>query len=76
MKRIEVLTNFKDEGQFYKGEVRVVTPEKAGYYCGLGWAKDVSDGDQVATGTPDLSPKKLEVESARHASKTAIVGGK
>ena len=62
MKRIEMLTAVKDpDGLFLKGEIRLVTPERAGYFCGLGWAKDL--GGELATGTPDTSPVTLEVHN-------------
>lgn len=64
MKKVTVLIDFSDDGQrFYKGEVRVVTPEKAGYYCGVGWA---SDGE--STTAADLFSKTLQVQSAKHRS--------
>lgn len=63
MTRIEVIQTFKHGGQtFHAGEVRLVSPEDAGYFCGLGWAK--SDG--LATGSPDTSPKTLEVQNGKH----------
>lgn len=73
MKRIEMLTDVKDpSGLFRKGEIRVVEPEQAGYFCGLGWAKDL--GGELATGTPDTSPKTLEVQNGKHASKVSTPG--
>jgi hypothetical protein len=60
MKRIEILQTFKHGGQtFHAGEVRLVSPEDAGYFCGLGWAK----AEGIATGTPDTSEKTLEVQN-------------
>lgn len=73
MKRIEMLTDVRDAGlQYFKGEIRIVTPEKAGYFCGLGWARDLA-GD-VQTGTPDTSEKTLEVQSVRHVIAASTVG--
>lgn len=61
MKRIEVLQTFKHGGQiFHAGEVRLVTPEDAGYFCGLGWAK----AEGLATGTVDTSEKTLNVHNS------------
>jgi len=62
MKRIEMLTTVKEpDGTFLKGEIRLVTPERAGYFCGLGWAKDL--GGELATATPDTSPVTLDVQN-------------
>jgi hypothetical protein len=66
MARIEILTDIKDDGGYYKGEIRVVTREKAGYLCGLGWAKALDE--DIKTGTPDTSPKKLAVTDGKHAT--------
>lgn len=63
MKRIEILTDVKDDGGYFKGEIRMVTPEKAGYLCGLGWARDVSG--EIATGIADTTPKTLEVQDLK-----------
>lgn len=76
MKLIEIIRNFKDDGQqFFKGEARMVTPEKAGYYCGNGWAKDADKENPIPTGERDLTPKKLEVHSAIHRSAASHSGG-
>jgi hypothetical protein len=72
MKRIEILTDVKDDGGYYKGEVRMVTPEKAGYLCGVGWARDVSG--EIPTLQPDLTEKTLSVQSAQHLTKPTKVG--
>jgi hypothetical protein len=73
MKRIEILTDVKDAGErYYKGEQRMVTPEKAGYFCGLGWARDVSG--EIETGAPDTSEKQLDVHSVRHVIASTKVG--
>ena len=73
MKKIEVLTRFKHAGQtFYAGELRFVTPEEAGYFCGLGWAK----ADGIRSGTPDTSPKTLEVHNSTLGVKSPTVGVK
>lgn len=62
MKRIEMLTDVKDpDGLFLKGEIRLVSPERAGYFCGLGWAKDVAG--EIPTTAPDTSPVTLEVHN-------------
>lgn len=74
MKRIEMLTDVRDDGGYIKGEIRIVTPEKAGYFCGLGWARDLSN--EIATGKQDLSDKKLDVQSVQNASKTSKIGVK
>lgn len=51
MKKIIVLQDFQDAGQqFYAGETRIVTIEKSGYYCGLGWA---NDGETAAIAQPE-----------------------
>lgn len=74
MKRIEMLTDVKDDGGYIKGEVRLVTAEKAGYFCGLGWARDLTG--ELATAAPDISEKKLEVQGSKHAAKAAKAGVK
>jgi hypothetical protein len=72
MKRIEILTDVKDDGGYYKGEIRHVTPEKAGYLCGVGWARDLSG--ELPTGTPDLTDKTLSVQNATHLNKPTKAG--
>ncbi len=73
MKRIEIVQTFKHGGQiFHAGEVRMVTPEDCGYFCGLGWAK----AEDVATGTPDTSPKTLEVHGSKIGQSAANIGVK
>jgi hypothetical protein len=73
MKKIEVIQRFKHGGQtFHPGEVRLVTPEDAGYFCGLGWAK----AEGIATGEPDTSPKTLEVHNSTNGVKSPKVGVK
>lgn len=73
MKVIHVLQLFKHGGQtYYAGEVRHVSPEDAGYFCGLGWAK--SDGHE--TGEPDLTPKTLEVQPGQHGHAATDLGVK
>ena len=72
MKRIEILTDVKDDGGYYKGEIRMVTPEKAGYLCGVGWARDLSG--ELPTGTPDLTEKTLAVQNAKHQHKPTKAG--
>ncbi len=58
MNRIEITQTFKHGGQtFHAGEIRFVSPEDAGYFCGLGWAKA---GD-VPTAAPNAAPVTLEV---------------
>jgi len=59
--RIEVTEpgGFQDDGtSFHFGDVVTVQPEKGGYYCSMGWAKDV-DG-QVATGARNTGPAMLQ----------------
>lgn len=70
MKRIEMLTDVKDPPGYVKGEIRVVSPETAGYFCGLGWARDVTG--EIKTGAPDTSDKTLNVQSVRHVTKTTL----
>lgn len=73
MNRIEMLTDVKDpSGLYRKGEIRVVEPEQAGYFCGLGWARDL--GGQLATADADTSPKTLEVQDGKHASNVSTPG--
>jgi len=75
MKRIEMLTDVKDVGQrYYKGELRMVTPEKAGYFCGLGWARDIEG--ELPTGSPDTSEKTLGVQNGGHATAAPNAGVK
>lgn len=66
MTRIEILTDVKDDGGYHKGEIRLVTPEKAGYLCGLGWARALEE--DIPTGTPDTAPKELKVQGAVHTT--------
>ena len=73
MKRIQMLNDVKDtDGVYLKGEVRLVTPEKCGYFCGVGWAKDLTG--EVPTAELDTSPKELVVSSAKNGTKAAKVG--
>lgn len=73
MNRIEVLQTFRHNGQtFYAGEIRVVTAEEAGYFCGLGWAK----AGGHATGTPDTSPKTLDVHKSNIGQAATNLGVK
>lgn len=73
MVRIEIVQRFKHGGQtFYAGEVRQVSREDAGYFCGLGWAK----AEGVATGEPDTSPKVLDVHNAKIGHSASDLGVK
>ena len=75
MKFIKPLSKFSHAGKdYYPGERRAVTPEDAGYFCGLGWAQDDSDGEKLATGELDHTPKTLEVQSVRHRSAATTPG--
>jgi hypothetical protein len=61
-KQIEVLELFRDGGELYRaGEVRVVSEVDAAYYCGAGWARDVS-GD-IPTGARDTQGVRLDVRT-------------
>ncbi len=64
MKRIEMLTDVKDAPGYLKGEIRHVTPAVAGYFCGLGWAKDL--GGEIPTAVTDTTEKTLEVQAGQH----------
>jgi hypothetical protein len=75
MVRIEILMDFKDDGPYYKDEIRRVTREKAGYFCGLGWARALDDAE-IKTGTPDTTPKKLTVPDGKHTTKPSNPGVK
>lgn len=73
MKRIEVLQTFKHGGQtFHAGEIRMVSPEDAGYFCGLGWAK----AEGLATGVADTSEKTLDVHKSYIGQKATNLGEK
>jgi hypothetical protein len=74
MVRIEMLTDVKDPPGYLKGEVRMVSPETAGYLCGLGWARAL-DG-KLQTGKPDLSPKRLTLADGTHSHKPSNPGVK
>lgn len=63
-KRIEMLTDVKDAPGYFKGEIRHVSPETAGYFCGLGWARDVTG--EISTGEPDRTEKTLSVDAGKH----------
>lgn len=61
MKRIDVLQTFRHAGQtYYAGEVRLVEDGDAGHFCGAGWARAAG----IESGTPDTSPKSLDVQSS------------
>jgi hypothetical protein len=73
MKRIEVIQTFKHDSQtFHAGEIRVVTPEAAGYFCGLGWAK----ADGLTTGAADTSEKTLDVQKSYIGQSASTLGVK
>ena len=73
MKRIEMLADVRDgHDAYYRGEERVVTPGKAGYFCGLGWARDLSG--EIETGAADTADKVLDVQSVRHVTTATNVG--
>jgi hypothetical protein len=73
MKRIEILQTIKHDGQvFHAGEVRMTSPELAGYFCGLGWAK----ADGLVTGNPDTSEKTLEVQKSHIGHAAPQIGVK
>lgn len=72
MKLIEMLTDVKHDGSYYKGEVRAVTPELAGYFVGLGWAR--YPGEPVAEA--DTAPVTLEIQNGKHGHGAANVGAK
>jgi len=73
MKRIEVLQTFKHDGQtFHASEVRLVSPEDADYFCGLGWAK----AEGLSTGPPDTSEKTLEVQNSALGQSATNLGVK
>lgn len=64
MTKIEVLKQFQDDGQtFYVGEERYVSREKAGYYCGSGWAR-ASDG-KISAGAPAAGEVTLSINNGR-----------
>ncbi len=76
MKTINIVCDFKDGGgDFYAGERRHVSPEKAASYVSNGWATDASNPD-AAPVERDLSEKKLNVQSARHVNKASRLGAK
>lgn len=63
MQKIEVVKLFKHDGQtYYPGEVRMVSPQDAGYFCGVGWAKSA----EHETGASEPSDVTLEVQNATH----------
>lgn len=64
MKRIEMLTDVKHDGSYFKGEVRAVSAETAGYFCGLGWARDVSG--EITTAAPAVADTTLVVQNGQH----------
>jgi hypothetical protein len=64
MKRIELLTDVRHNGSYYKGEVRVVPEDVAGLFCNAGWAKDLTG--ELATPAPDLAEKELDVQNGTH----------
>lgn len=70
MKRIEILTDIKHESGYFKGEIRVVTPELAGYFVGLGWAKYPDEA--AIPGNTD--PVTLEVQNGKHGHGAATEG--
>lgn len=69
MKMIEVVAPFKhDSAQYFLGERRMVSDEDAAYFCKHGWA--TCEG--LVTGTPDVSPKTLDVQDGKHRNKGEI----
>lgn len=75
MKRIEVLCTFKDGSDvFHAGETRFVPEGKAGYFCGLGWARDI-DG-LVATGEAKPADVKLDIQSGKAGHAVTKLGDK
>lgn len=68
---IEVLTSFTSKGrEFIANERRFVSANDGARWCGLGWARDLTG--EVPTGEVDTSPKRLEIEGARHASTAQV----
>ena len=60
---IEILRNIKHDGQqFHSGEVRIVTEQLGGYFCGNGWARE-QGGEAVPA---DTRPKTLQVKNGQH----------
>lgn len=68
--RIYIRETFSDDGQRYiKSEVRLVSHEKAGYFCGLGWAQAVKEDGSMQPPVPaDLTEKTLEVQNGVHVA--------
>jgi len=65
---IEILRNIKHDGQqFHAGEIRIVTDQLGGYFCGNGWARE--KGGEVMPA--DTTPKTLSVKSVTHGHKAA-----
>ena len=61
MKKIQMLMDVRDPPGYLKDEIRIVSEATCGYFCGLGWARDVSG--EVSTLEPDTSPKTIEVHT-------------
>lgn len=68
--KIEILSTFKDGAStFTAGDQITVSRADGERFCSNGWARDMVGG--VTTGTPDTSPKTLDVQSSKlgHAGK-------
>ena len=73
MRFILILMDFSHAGvQYYKDEVVKVSDTDAGYFCGVGWARDLKD--EYPTGVPDLGDVTLAVQTARHRATSTNVG--
>lgn len=71
--KIEILATFKDGAStFHIGDQITVSQADGERFCSYGWARDMA-GD-VATGTPDTTPKTLDVQSIKHGHAGKHVG--
>ena len=71
MKFIAPVVDFNhNHQQYFVGEIRKVDDGLAGYFCGVGWAKD----EVGRSGAPDLSEKTLKIDNISHKSSAPSIG--
>lgn len=75
MKRIHILNEFTHGGRrYYAGDQLTVSPEDAGYFCGVGWATDLSG--ELPVVKPTKTDKELKVQDGKHGVKATSPGAK
>lgn len=68
LRLMDVKRNFSAKGtNYYEGERKALDAETAARWCVAGWLSDPAG--ELETGTPDTSPKELEIQNGTHASR-------